>query len=217
MTTIKLGYARVSTVNQKTDNQIDQLRSAGCTEIFNDAGMSGKKNHKSEKYQALFAKVRELRAQGEEVTVCVTKLDRFSRSTIAMIEGVMALSELGASFEPLDGFLAYRPGDPGSELMLTIYAGLAQFERAQIIARMSEGMEAKVAKGLRRGQKPKLTAAAVRAIRASYASEPTPPGKLAKEWKVSRSTIIRVLGLYGENDPYVSIDEWEAAKEAANA
>lgn len=211
-----LGYARVSTHNQRTDNQRAQLIEAGCSELFVDEAVSGAKNHQSGAYTDLFVRVRELRAQGEEVVVCVTKLNRFSRSLGALLEGVEELGKLGVSFTALaDGFV-YDASSPLSKLMLQMLGALAEFERSLITSRMSEGMEAKVAKGLRRGQKPRLTAAAG-VIRASHAVAPQSPAKLAKEWGVSRSSIIRVLGLYGSDEPCISIDEWEAAKERANA
>ncbi|MGL3198362.1 MULTISPECIES: recombinase family protein [Curtobacterium] len=218
--TIKLGYARVSTNKQSTDNQMDALLAAGCApeNIYEDQSVSGETNGSSPRYLALFERVRELREQGEDVAVVVTKIDRLSRDTITMIGSVLDLGRMGASFEPLDGFLAYRPNDPGSEFMLTIYAGVVQLDRAQIIARMKEGRDYKVGKGLRLGQKPKLTLAAVNAIRSSYeTTKPKPsPQTLAAQWDVSRPTIIRVLGLPGAKAPYVSLDEWQAAKEAAN-
>jgi len=226
MTAYRLGYARVSTVNQKTDNQLNQLQAAGCTEQFSDHAVSGSRNHESEQYRALFERVRELRIQGHEVTVCVVKLDRFSRSLQALLTGVEELGQLGASFTALADSFTYDASSPMSKLMLQMLGALAEFERSLITSRMSEGMEAKVAKGLRRGQKPKLKLAEVKAIRSSYAesiasggdsSERLTPGKLAKEWGVSRSTIIRVLELPGFEKPYISLDEWQAAKEVADA
>jgi len=226
MTAYRLGYARVSTVHQKTDNQHEQLRAAGCSELFSDHAVSGAKNHESEQYRALFDRARELRSQGHEVTVCVVKLDRFSRSLQALLTGVEELGQLGASFTALADSFTYDATSPMSKLMLQMLGALAEFERSLITSRMNEGMEAKVAKGLRRGQKPKLKLAEVRAIRSSYAesigaevdpSERLTPGKLAKEWGVSRSTIIRVLELPGFEKPYISLDEWQAAKEVADA
>ena len=215
--TIRLGYARVSTANQKTDNQEDTLQAAGCSELFVDQAVSGSKNHESDQYAALFARVRELREQGEEVMVCVVKLDRFSRSLRALLEGVEELGRLGASFTALSDSFTYDASSPMSKLMLQMLGALAEFERSLITSRMSEGMEAKVAKGLIRGQKPKLRSSAVAVIRAAYAAGDSTPGKLAKEWGVSRSTIIRVLELPGFVKPYTTLDEWEKAKEQASA
>lgn len=213
---VKLGYARVSTAHQKTDNQKETLRAAGCSEIFDDSGVSGSKNHESAEYAALFARVKELRDQGEEVEVCVVKLDRFSRSTRALLESVEILGTLGASFTALDGAFTYDASSPWSRLQLQMFGALAEFERSLIRSRMDEGRAAKVAKGLKLGKRPKLTRAAVAAISAGYADGKS-PDELAKDWKVSKSLIGRVLGIYPSLPPYVTLDEWEEAKEAANA
>lgn len=213
----KLGYARVSTVNQSTENQERQLTEAGCTELFVDRAVSGSKNHQSPEYARLFERVKELRSEGAEVVVCVVKLDRFSRSLRALLEGVEELGKLGASFTALSDSFTYDANSPMSKLMLSMLGSLAEFDRSMITGRMQEGMDAKVAKGLIRGQKPKLRSSAVKAIRAAYAAGDTTPGKLAKEWGASRSTIIRVLELPGFTKPYVTLDEWEKAKERADA
>ncbi|MBF4606442.1 recombinase family protein [Curtobacterium sp. VKM Ac-1393] len=149
MTAYRLDYARVSTVNQRNDNQLDQLRGAGCTELFSDHAVSGSKNHERKEYRALFERVRELRVQGHEVTVCVVKFDRFSRSLQALLTGVEELGQLGASFTALADSFTYDANSPMSRPMLQMLGALAEFERSLVTSRMSEGMEAKVAKGLR--------------------------------------------------------------------
>ncbi|PPF51977.1 recombinase family protein [Rathayibacter rathayi] len=211
---IKLGYARVSTAKQKTGNQLDSLQAAGCSEIFEDKGVSGAKNRHSDEMAALFARVRELRDQGEEVEVCVVKLDRFSRSLSDLLQGVGELGALGASFRALDGFV-YDATSPMSRFQLQMLGALAEFERSLIRSRMDEGREAKVEKGLKLGRKPKLTQAAVDAIRLGHSLGKS-PDELAKEWHVSKALVGRVLGIYPSLSPYFSLDEWEAAKEGAN-
>lgn len=215
--TIKLGYARASTKGQSTENQHAALDAAGCSKIYEDHGVSGAKNSTSPGYAALFERVRELRAAGEEVEVCVVKLDRFSRSLSALLRGVEELAQLGASFRALDGF-AYDATSPMSRFQLQMLGALAEFERSLIRSRMDEGREAKVAKGLRIGRKPKLTRAAVNAIRAGYANgEGKSPDALAKDWKISKALVGRVLGIYPSLPPYFTLDEWEEAKAKAGA
>ena len=57
----------------------------------------------------------------------------------------------------------------------------------------------------------------MRAIREDYKDGVT-DRKLAHDWNVSRSTIHRVLGLYGyaHKEPYVTIEAWEEARKEAN-
>lgn len=212
-----IGYARVSTSAQNTKVQEEQLLKAGCDEIISDPAVSGAKNHRSPKYRQLFKTVERKIEDGYNVTVLVPKLDRLGRSTKAVLEGLETLTRMGASFRALDGGLKYEAGNAHDELVITIFAALAQFERELITSRMSEGRAAKVEKGLKLGPRPKLNDRQVRAIREDYKDGVT-DRKLADDWGVSRSTIHRVLGIYGyaDKEPYVTTEAWEKAKKDAD-
>lgn len=205
---ILLGYARVSTDKQANENQIQRLEDAGCAEIFHEIE-SGSRNAHSERFRALFARVKELRSAGYDVTVITTKLDRFTRSTIDFLNAIQELAELGASYRALDGGLSYTHGDPTSRFTITIFAAVAELERELIRARTAEGRAAYVAKGNRLGAKPKLNAAQVARIRADYATGRYTPGELSKLFGVGKSTILRVLNIYGYTAPYMTLEEWK--------
>ncbi|MCQ9386072.1 recombinase family protein [Brevibacterium moorei] len=194
--TYKIGYARVSTKGQSTKVQEEQLCKAGCDEVISDQAVSGAKNHKSPKYRHLFELAQERLDEDEAVEVIVVKLDRFGRSTKSVLDGLERLARMGASFRTLDGGLKYELGNAYDELVVTIFAGLAKFERDLITSRMSEGRAAKVEKGLRLGPKPQLSNRQVKAIRDDYKDGAT-DRRIAKDWKVSRTTVDRVLGIYG--------------------
>ena len=72
---MRVGYARVSTEDQSTDLQIQNLEQLGCDKIYQES-MSGKYADNREQLQSLIAYVRE----GD--TVVVMKLDRLARNTI---------------------------------------------------------------------------------------------------------------------------------------
>lgn len=211
-----LGYSRVSTAGQSTDNQVTALKESGCTEVFVENAVSGSRNHLAPQYRALVARAKELRQNGDDVTVRVTKLDRFSRSTQHLLEGVKELGDLGVSFEALYDNFTHDAKSPMSRFVLTLLGALAEFERELIRSRMAEGRAAKRAKGQISGKKPALRRVAVEAIRASYATGTTTDRQLAAQWNVSRSTIDRVLGIHGFDKPYISLDEWEAANKKAD-
>lgn len=211
-----LGYARVSTAGQSTDNQVAALQESGCTEVFVENAVSGSRNHLAPQYRALIKRAKELSEEGNDVTVRVTKLDRFSRDTQHLLEGVKELGDLGVSFEALYDNFAHDAKSPMSRFLLTMLGALAEFERELIRSRMADGRAVKVAKGQLSGKKPALRLVAVEAIRASYATGTTTDRQLAAQWNVSRSTIDRVLGIHGFTKPYISLDEWEAAKKKAN-
>lgn len=211
-----LGYARCSTRGQSTQNQVDRLIASGCDEVYDDPAVSGTKNHRSKVFRGLFSRAQELRKEGYPVMVRVVKLDRFGRSTKSVLEGLEELVAMGASFETMDGGLKYEAGSAHDELVITIFAALAKFERELITSRMSEGRQAKVDRGLKLGPRPALTEAKVKRIRNEY-EEGATDRQLASDWEVSRSTVHRVLGIYGQDKPYVTVDEWEAAKRKADS
>lgn len=211
-----LGYARCSTRGQSTQNQVERLTESGCDEVFDDPAISGAKNHRSKVFRRLFTRVQALRDEGYAVKVRVVKLDRFGRSTKSVLEGLEELVSMGASFEAMDGGLKYEAGNAHDEMVITIFAALAKFERELITSRMSEGRQASVDRGLLLGPKPALTEAKVKRIRKEY-TEGATDRQLAHDWEVSRSTIHRVLGIYGQNKPYVTVDEWQAAKRKAGS
>lgn len=213
---IYLGYARVSTAAQDYESQVSRLKEAGCSEVFAET-VSGSRNAHSERFRDLFARVAELRKEGHEVTVLTTKIDRWTRSTSDFLAAIQELAELGASYRALDGGLSYTHGDATSKFTLTVFAALAELERDLIRSRTAEGRAARVAKGLRLGPKPKLRKAQVARIRSDYATGRFTPTELATLYGVGRSTILRVLSLYGYTDPYVCLEEWQTAKKKSAA
>lgn len=217
MTAYKIGYARVSTKGQSTKAQEDQLWSVGCDEVIVDQAVSGAKNHKSPHYRRLFELAQEQVDDGRKVELIVCKLDRLGRSTKSVLEGLERITGMGASFKTLDGGLKYEAGSAHDELVMTIFAALAEFERELITSRMSEGRQAKVERGLLVGPKPKLNDRQVRAMRDDYKSGAS-DRQIAKDWGISRSTVHRALGIYGYGDkPYVTLEQWTAAKKKADA
>lgn len=212
---VKIGYARVSTLKQDLSLQKNQLEAAGCSEVFEDFAVSGSRNVEAEGFQNMLARVSALREAGTDVVVVVSKLDRFSRSLGALISSVERLGAMGASFRALDGAFEFDAGSSHSKLMLHILGALAEFERSLIVGRMSEGLAAKVERGLLLGPKPKLRDAAVASIREGYAGGKS-VRRLSKEWAVARSTIMRVVGTADDAaGVYISLDDWERAKIAA--
>lgn len=78
----KIGYARVSTRNQKLDSQIDSLEQYGCERIFSEK-VSGRKQKRSELEKCL-----DYLRSGD--TLVIYKLDRLGRTTKQLIELSMA-------------------------------------------------------------------------------------------------------------------------------
>jgi DNA invertase Pin-like site-specific DNA recombinase len=176
------GYARVSTDGQTLDAQVAELSAAGAAKVYREK-VSG----------ALSSRVqlnRALAALGEGDVLLVTRLDRLARSTRDLLNTLAAIAEKGAGFRSSRDTWADTT-TPHGRLMLTVLAGLAEFERELIRARTSEGRERAKARGVRLGRKPKLTPhQRVEALKRRDAGEPLV--EIARRLGVSHSTISRL-------------------------
>ena len=142
------GYARVSTDGQSVDAQVRQLTKAGCKKVFREVASGAKTDR---------AQLRRLLGQleaGDVVTV--TRLDRLARSTRDLLNTLAAIAGKKAGFKSLGDTWADTTTSHG-RLMLTVLAGLAEFERDLIRACTGEGRARAVARGQKMGRPPKLT------------------------------------------------------------
>ena len=129
---VRIGYARVSTLEQEMALQLDALRDAGCDRIFEDRA-SGAKTDRPGLAQAL--------AFVREGDVLVTwKLDRLARSLPYLIETVNQLEKNGAGLRSLTE--AIDTTTPGGRLIFHVFGALAQFERDLIRERTRAGLVA---------------------------------------------------------------------------
>src|SRR6478672_7051369 len=85
------------------------------------------------------------------------RLDRLARSTRDLLNALATIGDKGAGFRSLADPWADTT-TPHGRLMVTVLAGLAEFERSLILARTSEGRIRAKARGVRFGRKPALTA-----------------------------------------------------------
>jgi len=179
-----VGYARVSTDGQSLEAQHASLRDAGCANVFAEK-QSGVKTGRAQLAKAIAALT-----EGDTLVVC--KLDRLARSTRDLLNTLDAIAKAGAMFKSL--------GDPwcdtssgNGRLMLTVLAGLAEFERHLILARTSEGRKRAQARGVRFGRKLKLTPhQRQEALARREAGEALT--EIGRSYNVSHSTISRLLG-----------------------
>ncbi|RED51135.1 recombinase family protein [Cohnella lupini] len=123
------GYARVSTVSQELEAQLQQLKAAGTQEIYAEK-FTGTKKARPE-----FTNLLTTLKSGD--TLVVTKLDRFARSTLDAITTVKELFERGVRIHVLN--MGMIEDTTGGRLMLTVFAGFAEFERDLIVERTQEG------------------------------------------------------------------------------
>lgn len=179
---MKIGYARVSTNEQNLDNQIALLNEDGCQEILKEK-ISGAKKSRPE-LEKLLDRIRE----GDTLVVC--KLDRLARSTSHLLEIVETLRSKKASFRSLGEPWADTTSHAG-KMIMTIFAGIAEFERDLIRERTSVGREAAMKRGVRFGRPKKLSPEQKELI-LKLREEGKSATELAKTFNVDRSTIYRL-------------------------
>ena len=143
-----LGYARVSTDGQTLDSQQATLTQAGAEKVYAEK-ISGAVTDRK-------ALTRAIESLGLGDTLIVTRLDRLARSTRDLLNILDTIARRGAKFRSLADAWCDTSTAHG-ELMITILAGLATFERHLIKARTSDGRARAKARGVRFGRKLKLT------------------------------------------------------------
>jgi len=178
-----LGYASVSTDDQDLALQRRALRSAGCRRLYEEK-LSGAQRNRPE-VARLLDQVRE-----DDVLV-VTRLDRLARSTRDLLDMAERLREAGAGLRSLAEPWADTTS-PAGRMVLTVFSGIAEFERALILGRTSAGRVAAQAKGVRFGRPPVLAPDQV-ALGRRLVEEGQPVREVARLLKVHRATLYREL------------------------
>ncbi len=179
-----LGYARVSTLEQNPDLQVDELTAAGCWKVWSDHA-SGALDRRPQ----LDAVLEQLRP-GD--TLVVWRLDRLGRSLRHLIEVVTGLDERGVGFRSLRESIDTTTA--GGRLVFHLFGALAQFEREIIRDRTVAGLTAARARGRVGGRPSKLSAEQVRQARRMYDARELTVEQIGAVLGVSRTSIYRALG-----------------------
>jgi DNA invertase Pin-like site-specific DNA recombinase len=141
---MKVGYVRVSTVEQNPARQLELMKSIGVEKIFLDK-ISGKNTNRPQ-FNEMLSFLRE----GD--TLYVESFSRLSRSTKDLLNTVAVLSErkvhLVSDKEKLN------TETPNGRFMMTVFAALVQLERESTLDRQREGIEIAKMEGKYKGRKP---------------------------------------------------------------
>ena len=184
-----VGYARVSTIDQNPQLQLDALDHAGCTRVFVDRA-SGSRTDRPQ----LTAALDYLR---RDDTLCVWRLDHLGRSLPHLIQVANTLTDRGVALRSLTEQI--DTASAGGRLVFHIFGALAEFERALISERTLAGLAAARARGTIGGRpsvmNPKKLEIGRRMIDAVEPDgRPTYDyNEIAAALRVSRSTIVRHL------------------------
>lgn len=178
----RIGYARVSTADQKLDMQVDALRAAQCERIFRDHGVSGGKASRPGLNRALA-----MLKPGD--VLVVLKLDRLGRS-------VQHLSDLLARFDN-DGthFCSLAEGinttTPGGKLVYHVFAAVAEFQRDMIRENTILGLAAAKQRGSKVGRPRLLDIDAILESHRCITQLGIPIGEIARRLDVCHATVAR--------------------------
>ncbi|KLC41141.1 MULTISPECIES: recombinase family protein [Xanthomonas] len=184
MTGQLIGYGRVSTDAQELTQQREELTAAGCVRIFAEK-ITGAKRDRPE----LIRLLDHLRP-GDVVTV--TRLDRLARSTRDLLDIAEQLAAKGAGLRSLAEPWADTT-TPAGRMVLTVFAGIAEFERSLIVDRTRTGRNAAQKRGVRFGRRPTLSPEQIAHARHQIETEGKSAREVAELLKVHRATLYRAL------------------------
>ena len=173
-----IGYARISTIDQNLDLQIDALKKAGCEKLFEDK-ISGSKSERIGLIKAL-----EQLRKGD--TLVVWKLDRLGRSLRHLIELINDLQEKGIMFRSIqDGI---DTSTSVGQFFFHITGAFAELEKNLIIERTRAGLDAARARGRKGGRKPVLNKKQIQMMMELYEGRSTSINEICEQFKISRKT-----------------------------
>jgi DNA invertase Pin-like site-specific DNA recombinase len=179
----KIGYARVSTVDQNLALQQDALREAGCQKIFIEQ-ISGAVTDRPALREAL-----EYARSGD--TLIVWKLDRLARSMKQLIETIERLRVCGIGFRSVTE--AIETTTAQGVLVFHMFSALAEFERALIRERTRAGLAAAKRAGRIGGRPPKMTEDDLSIAKTLLANSDITVADVADRLGVSPATLYRYL------------------------
>ena len=178
----RLGYVRVSTVDQNPERQLELLN---ANKVFTDKA-SGKDTQRPALMELL-----DYAREGD--TIVVHSMDRLARNLDDLRQLVSRLTEKQIQVEFIKEGLVFTGDDSAmSKLLLSVMGAFSEFERSLIKERQREGIAIAKQKGLYKGRKRKLTDEQISEIKERITKGESKT-TLAKEFKISRETLYQHL------------------------
>jgi len=178
----RIGYIRVSTLDQNPDRQLEGVQ---VSKVFIDKA-SGKDTQRPQ-LEALLSYVRE----GD--TLVVHSMDRLARNLDDLRRMVQQLTGRGVRIEFVKESLTFTGEDsPMANLLLSVMGAFAEFERALIRERQREGISLAKQRGVYRGRKKALSESRIEELRRRVEAR-EPKAALAREFGISRATLYEYL------------------------
>jgi putative DNA-invertase from lambdoid prophage Rac len=181
-------YARVSTIEQETENQIAEIKSAGFAVEQHRTIAETVSGSVAIAKRAGFTRLLDKMEQGD--VLIVTKLDRLGRDAIDVSSTVAKLGALGIRVHCL-ALGGVDLTSSAGKLTMGVINAVAQFERDLLIERTQSGLARAKAEGKSLGRPPALSADNRELVRVAIAVG-KPIAVVARDMGVSRQTIMRV-------------------------
>lgn len=178
-----IGYARVSTDDQTTRQQIDALKAAGCERVFTEQASGATWNR-----EQLRAMIDQLRPND---TVVVWKLDRLSRSLVDLLHLLRQIEDKESTFRSLTEGVETETA--AGRMLAQMLGAIAEFERSLIRERTMAGLKRAAKEGRRGGRPPALSDVQKNAIRRRVGAGELTEADAAREYNVHRSTVHRLI------------------------
>lgn len=180
----RIGYIRVSTIEQNTDRQLDGI---DLDRTFTDKASGKDINREQLAEMLLFVR------QGD--TVIVHSMDRLARNLFGLQKIVLSLTERGVRVEFIKENLTFTGEDsPMANLMLAVMGGVAEFERALIKERQREGIALAKQRGVYKGRKRALSDDQVVELQSRVAAGEQ-KAAIARDFGISRETVYQYMRL----------------------
>ena len=180
---MKIGYARVSTDEQKLDAQLDALKKDGCEKIYEEKRSGGKKDR-----PILEECLNDLRS-GD--TLVVTKLDRLGRTLKQLVELIEEFKERGIHFrcliDPIDTTSA------SGEFFFHIMGAFSELERNLIRERTQVGLRAARSRGKMGGRPETISSDKKELAYQLYMENKRSLKEISESIGISRMTIYRYI------------------------
>jgi len=178
----RIGYIRVSTLDQQVERQLDGI---ALDQTFTDKASGKDTNRPQLELMLRFAR--------RDDTVVVHSMDRLARNLDDLRRIVHTLTGKGVRIAFVKEQLTFTGEDsPMASLLLSVMGAFAEFERALIHERQREGIALAKQRGVYKGRKKALSAAAVMQLRTRIAAGIS-KAKVAREFGISRQTLYQYL------------------------
>ena len=177
---MKVGYARVSSVDQNLDVQLETLKNFGCEKIYQEK-VSGTSTQGRDKLKECLDFVR------EDDELVITRIDRLARSVLDLQLILKELSDKGVNLSATEQPISTK--DASSKCFLDMLGVFAELETNLRKERQNEGILRAKQKGIYKGRKSSINVNKIKELKNSGMGATA----IAKEMGIHRDSVYRVL------------------------